>query len=180
MFATVLSKFAVCMDIDHIIHRLASQVGKQLRKKQLVLVTAESCTGGLVAAAITAISGSSAWFDRGFVTYSNQSKIEILGVPAELISQFSAVSEAVAQAMTKGALSRSHAQFALATTGIAGPSGGSADKPVGTVCFAWSNHTSNTCKTLQFYGDRQQIRLQAVAYALRGILNIVECSPAVR
>ena len=115
---------------------LAEALGKALVARRRQVATAESCTGGLVAGAITAIAGSSAWFDRGFVTYTNEAKCELLGVPAALIAREGAVSEAVARAMADGALARSQADLVVAVTGIAGPGGGSAGKPVGTVCFA--------------------------------------------
>lgn len=152
---------------------LAMQVGQALAKTQLTLVTAESCTGGRVAAAITDVAGSSAWFERGFVAYSNASKIELLGVPADLIEQYGAVSRPVARAMALGALRNSHARLALAITGIAGPSGGTARTPVGTVCFAWSNGVNTLDEIGRFSGKRGQIRTQAAAYALHGLLQMV-------
>src|ERR1035437_4219013 len=115
---------------------LATLVGAKLRAKGLMLTTAESCTGGWVAQAVTAIAGSSAWFERGFVTYSDAAKQEMLGVSARTLAAHGAVSEQTARKMAIGALAHSHAQVALAITGIAGPDGGSAEKPVGTVCFA--------------------------------------------
>jgi nicotinamide-nucleotide amidase len=133
------------------------------------LTTAESCTGGLVAAACTELSGSSAWFERGFVTYSNAAKTEMLGVPAELIAAHGAVSEAVAQAMAAGALRHSAAQIAVAITGVAGPLGGSVDKPVGTVCFAWAWPGGVFSERVQLSGDRAGIRQAAVRHALMGV-----------
>ena len=133
------------------------------------LTTAESCTGGLVAAACTELSGSSAWFERGFVTYANAAKTEMLGVPAELIAAHGAVSEAVARAMAQGALRHSAAQIAVAITGVAGPLGGSVDKPVGTVCFAWAWPGGVFSERVQFSGDRSGIRQAAVLHALRGV-----------
>ena len=112
-------------------------LAQQLLARHWMMATAESCTGGLIAAACTDLAGSSAWFERGLVTYSNEAKTELLGVPAELIAQHGAVSEAVARAMAAGALARSQAQVAVAVTGVAGPGGGSASKPVGTVWLAW-------------------------------------------
>src|SRR5213076_2596431 len=119
-------------------NELARKLGERLKAKGALLVTAESCTGGWVAQAATAIAGSSAWFERGFVTYSNAAKEEMLGVRRETLARHGAVSEPVAEEMALGALAHSHASFALAVTGVAGPSGGSAEKPVGTVCFAWA------------------------------------------
>lgn len=136
-----------------------------------MLVTAESCTGGLVAAAITDISGSSHWFERGFVTYSNQAKTEMIGVPAELIDKHGAVSEPVARAMAEGALLNSRAQISLSITGVAGPGGGTADKPVGLVCFGWSDRVTTVVETKHFKGDRTQVRSQAAQHALRGVLE---------
>src|ERR1700710_1922946 len=120
-----------------VIDSLALQVGQQLRMRELMVATAESCTGGLVAGALTGIGGSSAWFERGFVTYSNHAKIEMLGVAPDIIETHGAVSEETARAMAQGALLESRAQAALSVTGIAGPTGGTRDKPVGTVCFGW-------------------------------------------
>lgn len=150
---------------------LCSQIGIALEKKGLILSTAESCTGGLVAAAITDIPGSSAWFDRGFVTYSNQAKISMLGVSPATLQQHGAVSEATAIAMAEGAQKHSSAQITLATTGIAGPDGGTDDKPVGTVCFAWAfEHQVTATITQCFVGNRQAIRQQAVMYVLQELL----------
>ncbi len=162
------------MDLNNSTYQLAQQVGKQLYAAQLLLTTAESCTGGLVAAAITAVAGSSDWFDRGFVTYSIPSKTEMLGVPAALIEQYGAVSEPVAQAMAEGALRHSKAHLALAITGLAGPGDSGEDKPVGTVCFAWYLDKQTHCETVEFNGERQQIRAQAVEHALRGVLALLD------
>ena len=153
---------------------LASKVGAALQAKRLVLATAESCTGGGVSQAITEVAGSTGWFDCGFVTYSNNSKTELLDVPAALIAQFGSVSEEVAGAMAEGALSNSVADVALSTTGIAGPTGAVPGKPVGTVCFGWSRGGTTLTERLVFQGDRQAVREQAIAHALRGILRFVE------
>ena len=136
-----------------------------------MLVTAESCTGGLIAAHCTELSGSSAWFERGFVTYSNEAKAELLGVPADLIAQEGAVSEAVARAMALGACYSSHAQVSVAVTGIAGPTGGSAEKPVGTVWLAWCVGGIAHAEKRLFSGDRTQIRAATVHAALEGLLQ---------
>ena len=162
------------MPTDSVVHQLAVRVGNALRDTRLMLTTAESCTGGMVATAITDISGSSGWFERGFVTYSNQAKTEMIGVPAELIDKHGAVSEPVARAMAEGALRNSRAQVSLAITGIAGPGGGSETKPVGMVSFAWSNRLSTSAETHVFKGDREQIRVQAATHALRGLLELLE------
>ena len=151
--------------------RLAQQVGEVLLTQQAMLATAESCTGGGVAEAMTAISGSSQWFDRGFVTYSNTAKQEMLGIAEKTLQNFGAVSEQIAKEMAEGALQNSHAQVALSTTGIAGPDGGSVAKPVGTVCFAWAFSDIETQTTTQlFSGDRAVIREQAVVFALQQLL----------
>ncbi|RQS15759.1 CinA family protein [Burkholderia sp. Bp8998] len=162
------------MPTDSVVHQLAIRAGNKLRDEHLSLATAESCTGGMIAAAITDISGSSQWFERGFVTYSNQAKIEMIGVPPDLIEKHGAVSEPVARAMAEGALRNSRAQVALSVTGIAGPAGGSEKKPVGTVSFAWSNRLHTDVETLVFKGDREQIRTQAAAHALRGLLKLLD------
>jgi nicotinamide-nucleotide amidase len=162
------------MPTDSVVHQLAVRVGNALRDTRLMLTTAESCTGGMVATAITDISGSSGWFERGFVTYSNQAKTEMIGVPAELIDKHGAVSEPVARAMAEGALRNSRAQVSLAITGIAGPGGGTETKPVGMVSFAWSNRINTSVETHVFKGDREQIRVQAAAHALRGLLELLE------
>jgi nicotinamide-nucleotide amidase len=152
---------------------LATRVGRALHDKGLLLCTAESCTGGGVAQAVTEIAGSSDWFERGFITYSNASKADLLDVPAALIAQLGAVSEEVALAMAQGALANSNAQVALSTTGIAGPTGAVPGKPVGTVCFAWSMAGKTLTERLVFAGDRQAVREQSVAHALQGLLRFL-------
>lgn len=150
---------------------LARDVGQALHTKGQLLATAESCTGGGVAQAVTDIAGSSAWFERGFVTYTNLSKTEMLGVPAQLIASHGAVSEEVAAAMARGALAHSGAHVAVATTGIAGPGGAVPGKPVGTVWFGWASAGAVQTERQVFAGDRQAVREQAVAHALRGLLK---------
>ncbi|WP_322010252.1 CinA family protein [Paraburkholderia sp. J12] len=162
------------MPTDSVVHQLAIRAGNKLRDARLMLATAESCTGGMVATAITDISGSSGWFERGFVTYSNQAKSEMIGVPPELIDKHGAVSEPVARAMAEGALANSRAQVSLSITGVAGPGGGTPEKPVGMVCFGWSNRLHTSVETLVFKGDREQIRVQAATHALRGLLALIE------
>ncbi|QHE94091.1 nicotinamide-nucleotide amidohydrolase family protein [Pandoraea fibrosis] len=159
---------------QNLLAQLSIKVGNRLREERLMLTTAESCTGGLVATAITDISGSSEWFERGFVTYSNQAKSEMIGVPAELIEKHGAVSEPVARAMAEGALLNSRAQLSLSITGVAGPGGGTPDKPVGMVCFGWSNRVTTLVETKQFKGDRTQVRSQAAQYALRGVIELLD------
>ena len=151
---------------------LSRRTGKALLRKGQTLVTAESCTGGWVAQVVTATAGSSGWFDRGFVTYSNRSKQDMLGVSPDTLEQHGAVSEPTAREMAAGAIKHSAAQVALAITGIAGPGGGTADKPLGTVCFAWAlaDGRVESC-TCHFPGDRETIRRQAVERALQGLLS---------
>lgn len=143
-----------------------------LQQKNWQLATAESCTGGLIAATCTDLAGSSVWFERGFVTYSNASKTELLGVDAALIEQYGAVSEEVARAMVKGAIANSSAQVAVAVTGIAGPSGGTVAKPVGTVWFGWATPAGVISERRRFDGDRAAIRLATVQYALQRLVAL--------
>jgi nicotinamide-nucleotide amidase len=156
---------------------LAHELAEQLRTKNLKITLAESCTGGLLAAQLTDLSHASQWFDRGFVTYSNEAKTELIGVSPTLIENHGAVSEEVAQAMARGALANSRAQVSIAITGIAGPGGGSAHKPVGMVCFAWAIRKNNAIKqnsiTKQFKGNRQKIREQACKYAVHQTLEFL-------
>jgi nicotinamide-nucleotide amidase len=154
-----------------------AELAAQLAAQSWMLATAESCTGGMIAAACTDLAGSSGWFDRGFVTYSNEAKAEMLGVNANLIQRCGAVSQEVAQAMARGALEHSNAQLAVAVTGIAGPTGGSDAKPVGTVWFAWASPTQLHSECRRFPGDRAQIRLATVQHALAGLLNLVQATP---
>ena len=153
---------------------LATRVGRLLETKGLLLATAESCTGGGVSHAITAISGSTGWFECGFVPYSNASKTDLLNVPAALIAQFGSVSEEVAGAMAEGAIANSNADIAVSTTGIAGPTGAVPGKPVGTVCFGWSRGENTYTERLVFSGDRHAVREQTVAHALAGLLRFLE------
>lgn len=154
---------------------LAEQVGAALKSRGMMLASAESCTGGLVGAAVTAVAGSSHWFDRGFITYTNESKQEMLGVSAATLAEFGAVSEPTVREMAAGALKHSHAQVALAISGIAGPGGATLDKPVGTVCMAWAMQSgAGRSQTMHFPGDRAAVRRQAVAAGLRGVLELIE------
>ncbi|MDI1310052.1 MAG: nicotinamide-nucleotide amidohydrolase family protein [Methylotenera sp.] len=148
--------------MDDALSNLAAELGAALKARDYTLALAESCTGGMVAQAITSIAGSSAWFDRGFVTYSNQAKIEMLDVSSQTLEKYGAVSEQTAIEMAVGALKNSHAQVTGSISGIAGPDGGTPEKPVGTVCFAWTelNKPSSTT-TKYFKGSRQEIRQQA-------------------
>ena len=154
---------------------LATIVGARLTERGLLLTTAESCTGGWVAQAVTAIAGSSEWFERGFVTYSNEAKMEMLGVSSDTLEAHGAVSEQTAREMASGALAHSRAQVALSITGVAGPTGGTAQKPVGMVCFGWAGAGGevNTV-TRNFTGNRDSVRRQAVICALQGVLERLE------
>jgi nicotinamide-nucleotide amidase len=148
----------------------AEQLAELFLKTSTKLVTAESCTGGGLAEILTRIPGSSAWFERGFVTYSNESKNELLSV--ETVEQYGAVSEETALAMAEGALKNSHADYSVAITGIAGPDGGTKDKPVGTVCFAWFKRNADGKTTrIQFEGDRLKVREQSCLLAMQGLLE---------
>ncbi len=150
---------------------LATRVGRRLKAKKRRLVSAESCTGGWVAQAVTSIAGSSAWFERGFVTYSNEAKRELLGVKAATLRKHGAVSEETAREMARGALARSRGTLALAVTGIAGPGGGSREKPVGMVCFAWIDRKKLRSETRRFSGNRDSVRRKSVVHALQGVLD---------
>ncbi len=153
---------------------LAAKVGAELKSHGMMLATAESCTGGGIAQAVTSVSGSSAWFERGFVTYSNLSKQQMLGVQEATLIAYGAVSEAVVREMAEGALRNSTAQVSLAVSGIAGPDGGTPDKPVGTVWFAWAlADGATTAARHRFSGNRGEVRGQAVRVALNGILELV-------
>ncbi len=163
------------MSAENNLIALAGRVGAALQRHGRVLATAESCTGGGVAQALTAVAGSSSWFERGFVTYSNEAKQEMLGVHAETLKTFGAVSEATVREMADGALRHSRAQVTLSISGIAGPSGGTADKPVGMVCFGWAMHGRPTRTTTEhFSGDRAQVRDQAIRCALEGLLDVLD------
>ncbi|MDX5362922.1 MAG: CinA family protein [Pseudazoarcus pumilus] len=151
---------------DAALETLASEVGAWLRKRGWMLTTAESCTGGWIATAVTEIAGSSEWFDRGFVTYSNSAKQDMLGVQANTLVEHGAVSEATVREMASGALAASRARVAVAVSGIAGPGGATPGKPVGTVCFAWAVAGRVISETLHFSGDRRAVRLQTVQHAL--------------
>lgn len=150
---------------------ITEQLAQTLLAQNKSVVTAESCTGGGIAYAFTELAGCSAWFERGFVTYSNEAKIKDIGVAASIIEQFGAVSEQTVKAMVIGALKNSLANVAIAVSGIAGPSGGSIEKPVGTVWFAWGSQEEQQTVCHLFSGDRQQVREQAVEFAIRGLSN---------
>ena len=154
---------------------LAILVGTRLKEKGLLLATAESCTGGWVAQVVTSVSGSSEWFDRGFVTYSNDAKREMIGVRVETLDRHGAVSEETAREMAAGALAASRAQIAVAITGVAGPTGGTPQKPVGMVCFAWAVRGGAVDSTTQhFAGDREAVRRASVIFALQGVVDRVQ------
>jgi nicotinamide-nucleotide amidase len=163
------------MDVsqDELEH-LAAQLGRVLLRRGWRLAVAESCTGGWAAQALTAVAGSSDWFERGFVTYSNDAKQDLLEVSGKTLVQFGAVSPETAQEMAEGTLRHSRAQVAFAITGVAGPSGGTPDKPVGTVCFAWARAGEMTLTDRQaFMGDRRQVRAQSVRHAFRRMLALM-------
>lgn len=160
---------------DMVLERLARESGHALAAAGLQLALAESCTGGWIAKAVTDVAGSSGWFGCGIVSYSNQAKIDLLGVPPAVLSEQGAVSEPVVIAMAEGVRLRAKADVAIAVSGIAGPGGGSAQKPVGTVCFAWSRKGADSvAETRVFSGGRDAVRRQTVAHALRRLLRLLE------
>jgi nicotinamide-nucleotide amidase len=159
---------------ERAITELARRLGNACRRRGVMVATAESCTGGGVAQAITRIAGSSGWFERGFVTYTNRAKEEMLGVAHETLAAHGAVSEEVASEMAAGALAHSPADVAVAITGIAGPDGGTAEKPVGLVWFAWAHRGEPVqCRRFAFKGDRAAVREQSVAVALQGLIDLL-------
>ena len=166
-------------DATHAIEQVARRLGAALRAQHLTLATAESCTAGGIAYAVTLVPGSSAWFDRGFITYSNEAKMQMLGVSAAYLRDFGAVSEPVARAMALGAISHG-AQVSVAVTGVAGPDGGSDSKPVGTVCFAWAirRETSSApwvkTRTEHMPGDRHAVRTRSILMALDVLVGLLE------
>ncbi len=160
------------MDAD--LATLSERIGNALRERSLTLATAESCTGGWVAQVVTHTAGSSGWFDRGFVTYSNDAKTGMLGVRPETLAAHGAVSLETAREMAAGALKNSNALISIAITGVAGPTGGSPDKPVGTVCFAWCQKDATpVAESRRYEGDREAIRRQSVIHALDGVLRLL-------
>jgi nicotinamide-nucleotide amidase len=157
--------------MDAELYELAGRVGDALKSRSLMMAAAESCTGGWIGQAVTMVPGSSKWFDRGFVTYTNEAKQEMLGVRAATLKKFGAVSEQTVLEMVAGALSHSRAQVAVAVSGIAGPDGGSAQKPVGTVALGWAEKGGGSeARSIHFRGDRDAVRRQAVLAALEGLL----------
>lgn len=151
---------------------LAAELGAALKARGFMLALAESCTGGMVAQAVTSVAGSSTWFDRGFITYSNAAKIEMLGVSAQTLERFGAVSEQTAREMAEGVLKHSHAHIAGSITGVAGPDGGTVEKPIGTVCFAWAGHNLPLIATTKhFQGNRHEIRQQAAAALMTELIE---------
>jgi len=152
---------------------LTKTLAQILLSRNWTVSLAESCTGGLVCATLTELAGSSEWFERGYITYSNEAKTECLGVTAKLIESYGAVSEPVAKAMAEGARLNSGSDVAISITGIAGPAGGSAEKPVGTVCFGWATEIRALTKTMCFEGDRQAVRQQATEFALSALIALL-------
>jgi nicotinamide-nucleotide amidase len=177
------------MQIGELIVARAEELGRLLARERLLLATAESCTAGGIAYAVTQVAGSSQWFERGFVTYSNESKRQLLDVSAGALREFGAVSEPVARAMALGALAHSPAQVAVAVTGIAGPGGATAAKPVGTVCFAWATRRAGVeghaglpwVRTAErhFAGDRASVRAHSIVAALDGLIDLLRRHPDV-
>jgi len=162
------------MSHDPLVLDMAEQLGRALLKQRLRLATAESCTGGGLGYAITAVAGSSRWFERGFITYSNEAKQEMLSVPHDTLATHGAVSEQTAASMAIGALVHTPADIAVSITGIAGPDGGTPDKPVGTVCFGWCRRGGDTRTTrIVFQGDRARVREQSILAALQGLLDML-------
>jgi nicotinamide-nucleotide amidase len=169
--------------MDSELYALGEEVGAALKNGNLVLTTAESCTGGWIGEVVTMISGSSAWYDRGFITYTNAAKQQMLGVKAATLREHGAVSEAVVREMAAGALAASGAQIAVSVSGVAGPTGGTPDKPVGTVCIGWARKggaagaaagVDTHAETCRFQGDREAVRRQSVVRALRRVLEIAD------
>jgi nicotinamide-nucleotide amidase len=157
---------------QRVIEKLAAALGVALKARRLKLVTAESCTGGWIGQAVTSVSGSSEWYDRGFICYSNASKHEMLGVRREILAGHGAVSEETVRDMALGALSRSRAQVAVAVSGVAGPTGGTPDKPVGTVCLGWALPDGTVASEIHWFaGDRRAVRRASVKAALDGLLD---------
>lgn len=153
---------------------LVEKIAEQLNQRGEKLCTAESCTGGLIAKTLTDLAGSSDWFDRGFVTYSNAAKTDMLAVPAQLIERYGAVSEAVASAMLNGALQHSEADYAISVTGVAGPGGGSEEKPVGTVWIGVGSENQQIVRRYVFDGDREAVRLATLETALASLNDMLE------
>ena len=159
--------------MENELYEFSERLGKWLMAKGKMVATAESCTGGWIAQSLTEVPGSSTWFDRGFVTYSNSAKTQMLGVKYETLETYGAVSAETAKEMVLGALAWSEAHFAIAVTGIAGPDGGTAEKPVGTVFVAWASKDGViSVKKNQFKGSRHQIRVQSVQLAIQGLTEI--------
>ena len=173
MAPTSLSKSELLAQELQALEANLTQISLRLLARRHLLATAESCTGGMIAAACTDLSGSSQWFERGFVTYSNEAKAEMLAVPPGLIEEHGAVSEPVARAMANGALAHSRAQVSLAVTGVAGPTGGTEAKPVGTVWFAWCVGGETHSEMQHFAGDRAAVRTATLRYALKRLLSLL-------
>ncbi len=159
-------------------YALAEQLAESLRRRAWRVTAAESCTGGGIASAITDVPGASGWFDMAFVTYSNASKLKLVGVDPNVLTEHGAVSEAVARQMALGAMFEARANLSVAVSGIAGPSGGTDEKPIGMVCFAWATAAGVECETQYFTGDRASIRHQTVAHALSGLIRLAEADKA--
>lgn len=164
--------------MDAELYELSGRVGDALKARGLMMAAAESCTGGWIGQVVTMVPGSSKWFDRGFVTYTNEAKREMLGVNGVTLEKFGAVSEQTVREMADGALERSHAQVAVAVSGVAGPDGGTPKKPVGTVMLAWtSKGGAPKVRSMHFHGDRDSVRRQTVIAALEGVLAVLNVRP---
>jgi len=174
MRAFVADRYGYNPFMDSDIQQRVNQLSAALLRRQQKVCTAESCTGGLIAKTFTDLAGSSDWFDRGFVTYSNAAKREMLGVPASVIEDYGAVSEPVANAMASGALRHSDADFAVAVTGVAGPGGGSEEKPVGTVWIAVASKFQASARLHRFDGDRSAVREATLQAAMEALLDLTE------
>ncbi len=162
------------LKLQNTVHRVCREVGNILTSRNQTVCTVESCTGGGIAYAITAVAGSSNWFQRGYVTYSNDAKSGMVNVPRELLCEQGAVSIAVAESMAMGGRKSAGSEFALGVTGIAGPGGGSREKPVGTVCFGWAGPGVLVSERIVFDGDRDRVRSETILHALSGFLEILE------
>lgn len=169
--------------MDETLYELAEQLASRVKASGNVLATAESCTGGWVSKCLTDVPGSSTWFDRGYVVYNAQAKQQMLGVPANILAEHGEVSEAVVRSLAEGVIARSNASVSLAISGIAGPGGGTDDKPVGTVCFAWSiadkvagvvRGVKTQSETQCFSGGREAVRHQSVMHAMQGVLKLLD------
>ncbi|MDA7825862.1 CinA family protein [Porticoccaceae bacterium] len=161
--------------INQLIHTVATQVGEGLQRINAKVTVAESCTGGGIAEAITAVAGSSQWFEYGFITYANKAKVQLLDVEQSLLDTYGAVSEQVVEQMAAGAVRASNSDYAIAVSGIAGPDGGTVEKPVGTVWVCWITPSATRVEKYQLQGDRQAVRQQVIEISLQELLHQLNC-----